>query len=100
MTRHRGWMTGNHRGSSMQLRYSCLATLLAFAGADGARAQLNDLGQTPNAENEGIVKTLEQQVGAGRGDMNTRDSSRYIIARDPFRSIRRGRQLFQRKFTI
>ena len=29
----------------------------------------------------------------------TPDSSLYIIARDPFRSIRRGRQLFQRKFT-
>jgi hypothetical protein len=27
------------------------------------------------------------------------DSSMYIIRRDPFRSIRRGRQLFQRKFT-
>ena len=30
----------------------------------------------------------------------TPDSSSYIIARDPFRAIRRGRQLFQRKFTL
>jgi hypothetical protein len=30
----------------------------------------------------------------------TPDSSAYIIARDPARSIRRGRQLFQRKFTL
>ena len=29
----------------------------------------------------------------------TPDSSAFIIARDPFRAIRRGRQLFQRKFT-
>jgi hypothetical protein len=28
----------------------------------------------------------------------TSDSSSFIIARDPFRAIRRGRQLFQRKF--
>lgn len=31
--------------------------------------------------------------------MNTPGSSLFIIARDPARSIRRGRQLFQRKFT-
>jgi hypothetical protein len=31
--------------------------------------------------------------------VNTAGSSIYIINRDPFRSIRRGRQLFQRKFT-
>jgi cytochrome c2 len=30
----------------------------------------------------------------------TPNSSIYIINRDPFRSIRRGRQLFQRKFTV
>ncbi len=29
----------------------------------------------------------------------TPDSSAFIIARDPFRAVRRGRQLFQRKFT-
>jgi hypothetical protein len=30
----------------------------------------------------------------------TPDSSLFIINRDPFRSVRRGRQLFQRKFTV
>jgi Di-haem oxidoreductase, putative peroxidase len=30
----------------------------------------------------------------------TPDSSRFIIGRDPFRAIRRGRQVFQRKFTV
>ncbi|MBC8164283.1 MAG: thiol oxidoreductase-like protein, partial [Bryobacteraceae bacterium] len=33
-----------------------------------------------------------------RGDWKTPNSSAYIISRDPFRAIRRGRQIFQRKF--
>jgi hypothetical protein len=70
-----------------------------------AEAQLSDLTQTPNAANgpgvpgEGIRKSYEQEIGAGRGDVNTPDSSIFIIKRDPFRSVRRGRQIFQRKFT-
>ena len=47
-----------------------------------------------------IAKSLEQQIGAGQGDVMTPGSSYYIIARDPARAIRRGRQLFQRKFTF
>ncbi len=62
-------------------------------------AQLPDKSRTPNLANEGITKSLEQQIGAGRGDWMTPHSSSFIIARDPARSIRRGRQLFQRKFT-
>jgi hypothetical protein len=62
-------------------------------------AQLPDQTRTPNVANDGIAKSLEQQIGVGRGDWMTPDSSLFIIARDPFRSIRRGRQLFQRKFT-
>ncbi len=62
-------------------------------------AQLTDVTQTPNAENAGIKKSLSEQIGAGRGDILTPGSSEFIINRDPFRSIRRGRQLFQRKFT-
>jgi hypothetical protein len=38
------------------------------------------------------------EIGAGRGTINTPGSSLFIINRDAFRSIRRGRQLFQRKF--
>jgi len=64
-----------------------------------AHAQLTDLTQTPNAENSGISKSLEDQIGAGVGDAMTPYSSTYIILRDPARAIRRGRQLFQRKFT-
>ena len=57
--------------------------------------------QTPNPLNAGIQKSLEQQVGAdpNGGDINTPDTSRFIIARDPFRYTA-GRQLFQRKFTV
>ena len=63
-----------------------------------AVSQLIDRTQNPNNLNFGIAKSLSQQIGAGRGDLLTPDSSAFIISRDPFRSIRRGRQLFQRKF--
>jgi hypothetical protein len=61
-------------------------------------AQLIDRTMAPNTANEGIALSLDEQIGAGRGDWFTADSSAFIIARDPFRSIRRGRMLFQRKF--
>lgn len=67
---------------------------------DPAAAQLIDRIKAPNAAGEGIAKTLEQQVGADRGDWYTPESSTFIISRDPFRAIRRGRQLFQRKFSL
>jgi len=74
-----------------------LACLVLLAGP--ARAQLTDVTQTPNTINAGIQKSLVQEIGAGRGDLLTPDSSLYLIRRDPFRSVARGRQLFQRKFT-
>lgn len=74
-----------------------VAGVLYWVG-DTAYAQLIDRTKNPNAINAGIAKSLSQQVGAGRGDMMTPDSSMFIIKRDPFRAIRRGRQLFQRKF--
>src|SRR3990170_5111753 len=64
-----------------------------------ANAQLTDQTQTPNVERAGIFKSLEEQIGAGVGNATTPGSSTFIILRDPARSIRRGRQLFQRKFT-
>src|SRR5262249_39299911 len=78
--------------------------ILAWAGAlilltGSALAQLIDKSKAPNVAGEGINKSLAQQIGAGRGDWMTPDSSSFIISRDPFRAIRRGRQLFQRKFT-
>ena len=61
-------------------------------------AQLIDQTRAPNLEGEGIKKSYAQQIGAGRGDWSTPDSSAFIISRDPFRAIRRGRQIFNRKF--
>lgn len=83
-----------------------VATLLSLIGftaivwlAPGSHAQLPDKTVTPNAANVGINKSFAQQAGVGRGDVMTLDSSMFIIKRDPFRAIRRGRQLFQRKYT-
>jgi len=64
-----------------------------------AFAQMIDNTQAPNTAKAGINKSLLDEIGAGRGDVMTSGSSVYLINRDPFRSIRRGRQLFQRKFT-
>ncbi|HEY7575168.1 MAG TPA: di-heme oxidoredictase family protein, partial [Thermoanaerobaculia bacterium] len=75
-----------------------LQTALALA-APSLRGQMIDRTLAPNAVNDGIAKSLEEQVGAGRGDWNTPGSSSFLIQRDPFRAIRRGRQIFQRKFT-
>ena len=74
----------------------CFGPLLTVASVLG---QLPDRTQSPNAADAGIALSLADQVGAGRGDWFTIHSSDYIITRDPFRAIRRGRQLFQRKFS-
>jgi cytochrome c peroxidase len=74
--------------------FAGIATLLTVS----ALAQLPDKTRTPNAANEGINKSFTQQIGAGRGNINTPGSSLFIINRDPARAIRRGRQVFQRKF--
>jgi hypothetical protein len=79
--------------------------LIVFGGV--ATAQLTDRNVSPNSANAGIAKTLAAEIGPvasgadaqNRGDINTDGTSLYIISRDPFRSIRRGRQIFQRKFT-
>ena len=73
-----------------------VAVLVAVVVCVSANAQLSDIEQTPNPLNEGIQKSYQEQIGMGRGDINTFDSSLFIIKRDPFRSIRRGRQIFQR----
>lgn len=64
-------------------------------------AGLTDSTQTQPAVPGGqINKSLQQQIGAGQRDVHTPGASIYLIKRDPARSIRRGRQLFQRKFTF
>jgi len=76
------------------------AAAVAFGGT--ADAQLRDKKEKmtlPQANAaDGINKNLPEQVGGGRGNLTTIGSSIYIINRDPARAIRRGRQLFQRKF--
>jgi hypothetical protein len=73
---------------------------LAVVFSMSASAQESDLTLTPNTIAAGIHKSLKEQIGVGRGDIRTPDSARFLIARDPFRAIVRGRQLFQRKFTL
>jgi hypothetical protein len=67
--------------------------------AGPALAQLVDQTMAPNRAGAGITKSLTDEMGAGRGGVMTPGSSAFIVARDPFRAIRRGRQLFQRKYT-
>jgi Di-haem oxidoreductase, putative peroxidase len=77
-----------------------VACLIFLCIGRGVLAQLIDRTMAPNSSDDGIALSLTEQVGAGRGDWFTEDSSSFIINRDPFRAIRRGRQLFQRKFTV
>lgn len=86
--------------ASVSGRLKVITAILALLFTDQVSAQMIDRTQSPNNLNEGIAKSLEEQIGPGEGDWDTWNSSRYIISRDPFRSIRRGRQLFQRKFTV
>ena len=83
-----------------------VVTLSAFLFAAGlvvhtvtVNGQLIDKTKAPNLANEGINKSLAEEIGVGQGNVMTPDSSVFILSRDPFRAIRRGRQLFQRKFT-
>src|SRR5262249_25711102 len=76
------------------------ALALVFCLIDSLQAQLIDRTMSPNALKEGIAKSLVDEIGAGSGDIYTTNSAAFIIARDPFRAIRRGRQLFQRKFAV
>jgi len=75
----------------------CLAFAILLAAVAGA--QMIDNTQATSTTRAGISKSMLDQIGAGRGSVNTPGSSLCIISHDPFRSIRRGRQLFQRKFT-
>jgi len=77
------------------VRLFLFALLLASSGF----AQLVDNTLAPNTAKAGINKSLADEIGVGRGDTMTPYSSLFIINRDPFRAIRRGRQIFQRKFT-
>jgi Di-haem oxidoreductase, putative peroxidase len=83
-----------------RLAIAVVSVIVVMSTCRSAPAQLVDRTKAPNVANEGIAKTLAQQIGADRGDWYTPDSSSFVISRDPFRAIRRGRQLFQRKFSL
>jgi len=87
----------------MNLRKLGLGAALALAAtmfASTAEAQLKDVTQIgPTVAGGAINKSFTQEIGAGVGDIFTPGSSLFIINRDPARAIRRGRQIFQRKFT-
>jgi di-heme oxidoreductase (putative peroxidase) len=83
----------------LQISALCCFLVAAVIWSTSSLAQLPDRTRNPNTANAGIAKSLAQQIGAGAGNAMTPNSSRFIIARDPFRAVRRGRQLFQRKFT-
>ena len=83
----------------MNRKQESFLTVAIILLSAASRAQMIDNTQATSTSNAGINKSLWDEIGAGRGDLMTVNSSIYIINRDPFRSIRRGRQLFQRKFT-
>ena len=85
--------------NSRRLRTLVIYLVMVLLLCLPALAQLADQTQAPNTVKVGIAKSLQDEIGTGRGDANAWNSSIFIIQRDPFRSIRRGRQLFQRKFT-
>jgi len=88
----------NYTTLSYSVLFFFLFTLLILT--DIGYSQLTDVTQTtPTVPGGQIGKSLEQQIGTGQGDELTPGSSIYLINRDPARSIRRGRQIFQRKFT-
>ena len=78
------------------------AALFALATSTRLAGQLVDRNKAPNTANEGISRPLiggyPSQIGDGAWGADA-NASRNVIAYDPFRAIRRGRQLFQRKFT-
>src|SRR5258708_2614949 len=74
-------------------------SIVLLVSAAVVSAQMVDNTQAQPRFRAGINKSLPAEIGAGRGNVMIPDSSIFIIQRDPFRSVRRGRQLFQRKFT-
>jgi mono/diheme cytochrome c family protein len=84
------------------------AAVFVLAASTKIVGQLVDRNKAPNVANEGITRPLTglapdgtpSQIGDGRGTVDTPNSSLNVIAFDPFRAIRRGRQLFQRKFSV
>ena len=80
-------------------RFLPLVMTAVVSATLAVEAQMVDNTQAPNVAKAGINKSLQDEIGPGRGSLTTPGSSMCMIAHDPYRAIRRGRQLFQRKFT-
>ena len=80
--------------------FAALLSLPLQGRAQLADCQLIDEAFKINAPGGCIAKPLREQIGQGQGSITTPYSSKYIIKRDPARAIKRGRQLFQRKFSL
>jgi hypothetical protein len=84
----------------LRLGLGAAVAVAATLAAGTAEAQLKDVTQIgPTVPGGAINKSFAQEIGDGRGTIFLPNTSRFIINRDPFRAIRRGRQIFQRKFT-
>ena len=75
----------------MRVRVLSITSTAALLFGMAAQAQMIDNTQAPNTAKAGINKSLLDEIGAGRRDVVTAGSSVYIINRDPFRSVCRGR---------
>ena len=64
-------------GTLLWFAVMTLLTAVCFLSVS-ADAQLTDITQTPNAENAGIQRSLEEQIGADRGDVMSPHSSLFI----------------------
>src|SRR5688572_21470814 len=96
----------------LQSRLTALATIVGAASLAGVgSAQLRDVTQNPDiagvpghpGDSAGIGISYDAEKGASpddHGSVLEPGTSAYIISRDPARAVRRGRQLFQRKFTV
>src|SRR6185436_17166962 len=85
--------------TKLRTRVLCASAVVGIlTSAAGASAQEVDQVSAPNQVNVGAAKGIVHQIGDGPGNANTFPTARYIIALDPARAIRRGRNLFQRKF--
>jgi Di-haem oxidoreductase, putative peroxidase len=84
-------------------RMLVFAAVFVLSASTHILGQLIDRNKAPNTANEGISRPLTglpypSAVGDGRWGTDP-NASQSVIAFDPFRAIRRGRQLFQHKFT-
>ena len=61
-------MKATAMSSLTQFKKKAILQLLIVAGTGSAWAQLTDRTLAPNNAQAGIAKSLEQEIGAGRGD--------------------------------